>query len=189
LDTGRQLSRFNSVIAAITLVHHAVSRKGRKDVQVQANAGLSLRDVPWAHGAAFGATQADIRINSCDPVFQLSSGAPWAQIRAGGILAVHAAPRKRKRHFTAVNDNGCLLDEHPVIWRETIADISLFGPIRYLDLTWIHLGKRLFGIGKFRLVDLFARLDTGPASDAFRDIDEGGQFFRGRAPDSGRQTE
>jgi hypothetical protein len=84
---------------------------------------------------------------------------------------MHASPWKRKAHLPAVNHDGCLLDEYTVIWGETIADVSLFGPIRDLDLARVHLGKRLFGLGKFRFVGLPARLNTGATTDAFRDID------------------
>jgi hypothetical protein len=63
LDAGGKLSGFKPVIAPVTFVHDPVSGKGRQEIQVKPGTGLALGDFPGADGFAFGAAQAQIRIN------------------------------------------------------------------------------------------------------------------------------
>ena len=63
LDAGGQIAVGYSIVAAIAFVHHAVAGEIGQHVEIEAHAGLSLRNVPGANLIALGTTQADIRID------------------------------------------------------------------------------------------------------------------------------
>jgi hypothetical protein len=46
LYTGRDFAFFKAVIAPVTFIHDTISGKGRQQVKIKPDAGLSLRDVP-----------------------------------------------------------------------------------------------------------------------------------------------
>lgn len=154
LDAGWNFPLFNSVVTPVALDHDAVARKGRQDVQVQADAGLALRDVPRAHVFTLGTSQADVGVNHADPVGKFAGRAPGTEIGTGRVPAGRAAPEKGECRLPAPDLHSGLLDEDPVVGGQPIGDIVFIRPVRDLDPARIHPGKRPFGLREPGLIDL-----------------------------------
>lgn len=123
--TGRNaggLFAFGKALGAeIALEHDAAARKLGRNVEIEAHAGLALRDVPRTHVPAFCTAEADVRVDGDGAFLRLVDGAERTELAAWCVEAVHAAARQM--NVAAVDAER--LDVEEVVGRET--DLAFAG--------------------------------------------------------------
>ena len=136
-----------SSVAAVALVHDAVAGKGRHDIEIEADAGLALGDLPGADLVALASAEAHAAVDDGDAVLKLFGRSPRAKLDAGRVDAVHAAARDGEVELLSVFDDRGLLDEQPVVRGQPFGLVPFVGPVRNRYAAGDHLGKGFFGSG------------------------------------------
>lgn len=138
-NAGRLFAFGKALGAEIALEHDAAARKLGRNVEIEAHAGLALRDVPRTHVPAFCTAEADVRVDGDGAFLRLVDGAERTELAAWCVEAVHAAARQM--NVAAVDAER--LDVEEVVGRETVDFVSAIGKVFELFLRPVRPNRLL----------------------------------------------